>query len=76
MGTPLFLSERSLRDARLYTGVADPVDSLERLVDSYGALLAEVRQLRRRVAGLEDEFDQLDLLQKRLCAIATEILAL
>lgn len=62
-----------VRDARLYSGVQDDTDAVCRVLSDYGRLVAEVRQLRRRVAQLDQEGAELDSLVDRLRFIAAQI---
>jgi len=73
MRTPIPLSERAIRDAKAYTGNPDPSDAVERLVDSYGGLLADLRQLRSRLGDFDSESAELDALVERLRSIARAI---
>lgn len=49
-----------VRDARLYSCAQDDTDAVCRVLSDYGRLVAETRQLRRRVAQVDDEGSLLD----------------
>ena len=64
---PVFdLPEYLLRNARLYAPGRDDQGAVEHLVEDYGRLVGELRELRRRVAQLDDEGAALDA---RLCEL-------
>jgi hypothetical protein len=73
MRTPIPLSDRAIRDAKVYTGNADATDAIESLVDSYGSLVADLRRLRSRVREFDAESAELDALVESLRAIARSI---
>lgn len=56
----LKLPSHLVRDARLYSGAQDDTDAVCRVLSDYGRLVAEVRQLRRRVAQIDEEGAMLD----------------
>ena len=62
----LDLPEYLLRNARLYAPGRDDQGAVEHLVEDYGRLVGELRELRRRVAQLDDEGAALDA---RLCEL-------
>lgn len=62
----LDLPEYLLRDARLYAPGHDDQGAVMHVIEDYARLVAEVRQLRRRVAQLDDEGAALDA---RLCEL-------
>lgn len=65
-----------VRDARLYSGAEDDADAVCRVLADYGRLVAEVRQLRRRVAQIDDEGLMLDQRLERLQEACRAILDL
>lgn len=69
----LSLSDRAVRDAKAYMSNSDPEHAIESLIDSYGALVSDVRKLRSRVRQLDDESAELDGLVSRLRAVASLI---
>lgn len=56
----LDLPEYLLRNARLYAPGRDDLGAVEHLLDDYGRLVGELRELRRRVAQLDEEGAALD----------------
>ena len=62
----LDLPEYLLRNARLYAPGHDDQGAVAHVIDDYARLVAEVRQLRRRVAQLDEEGAALDA---RLCEL-------
>ena len=50
----LDLPEYLLRNARLYAPGRDDQGAVEHLVEDYGRLVGELRELRRRVAQLDE----------------------
>ena len=56
----LDLPEYLLRNARLYAPGRDDQGAVEHLLEDYGRLVGELRELRRRVAQLDDEGAALD----------------
>jgi len=56
----LDLPEYLLRNARLYAPGRDDQGAVEHLVEDYGRLVGELRELRRRVAQLDEEGATLD----------------
>lgn len=56
----LDLPEYLLRDARLYAPGHDDQGAVMHVIEDYARLVAEVRQLRRRVAQLDEEGAALD----------------
>lgn len=69
----LDIPEYLLRNARLYAPGRGDLDAVLHVLDDYARLVGEVRQLRRRVAQLDEEgadFDaRLDALQAACRAI-------
>ena len=62
----LDLPEYLLRDARLYAPGHDDQGAVMHVIEDYARLVCEVRQLRRRVAHLDEEGAALDA---RLCEL-------
>ena len=62
----LDLPEYLLRDARLYAPGHDDQGAVMHVIEDYARLVGEVRQLRRRVAQLDEEGAALDA---RLCEL-------
>lgn len=62
----LDLPEYLLRNARLYAPGRDDLGAVEHLLEDYGRLVGELRELRRRVAQLDEEGAALDA---RLCEL-------
>lgn len=60
------LPEYALRNARLYAPGHDDQGAVLHVIEDYARLVAEVRQLRRRVAQLDEEGAALDA---RLCEL-------
>jgi hypothetical protein len=54
------IPEYLLRNARLYAPGHDDLGAVLHLLDDYARLVGEVRQLRRRVAQLDEEGAALD----------------
>lgn len=54
------LPEYLLRNARLYAPGHDDQGAVMHVIEDYARLVAEVRQLRRRVAQLDEEGAALD----------------
>lgn len=72
----LEIPEALVRDARLYAAVRHDLDAVCRVLEDYGRLVAEVRQLRRRVDQLDREGAELDDRLERLQAACRAILDL
>lgn len=72
----LDLPEYLLRDARLYAPGHDDQGAVMHVIEDYARLVAEVRQLRRRVAQLDDEGAALDARLTALQAACLSILEL
>lgn len=70
------IPDHLIRDARLYSCVQDDTDAVCRVLSDYGRLVAEVRQLRRRVAQVHEEGGLLDERLERLQAACRVILDL
>ncbi len=56
----LDLPEYLLRNARLYAPGRDDLGAVLHVLEDYGRLVAELRELRRRVAQLDEEGAALD----------------
>lgn len=56
----LDLPEYLLRNARLYAPGRDDLGAVLHVLDDYGRLVGELRELRRRVAQLDEEGAALD----------------
>lgn len=72
----LDLPEFALRDARLYAPGHDDQGAVMHVIEDYARLVAEVRQLRRRVAQLHEEGAALDARLSELQALCRLILDL
>ena len=72
----LDLPEYLLRDARLYAPGHDDQGAVMHVIEDYARLVAEVRQLRRRVAQLDEEGAALDARLSELQALCRLILEL
>lgn len=72
----LDLPEYLLRDARLYAPGHDDQGAVMHVIEDYARLVAEVRQLRRRVAQLDEEGAALDARLSELQTLCRLILDL
>lgn len=72
----LDLPEYLLRDARLYAPGHDDQGAVMHVIEDYARLVSEVRQLRRRVAQLDEEGAALDARLSDLQALCRLILDL
>lgn len=72
----LDLPDYLLRNARLYAPGHDDQGAVMHVIEDYARLVAEVRQLRRRVAQLDEEGAALDARLCELQALCRLILAL
>lgn len=72
----LDLPEYLLRNARLYAPGHDDQGAVMHVIEDYARLVAEVRQLRRRVAQLDEEGAALDARLLDLQALCRLILDL
>lgn len=70
------LPEYLLRDARLYAPGRDDQGAATHVLEDYSRLVGEVRQLRRRVAQLDEEGAALDARFRELQALCRLILDL
>jgi len=69
----LHLPPGLVRDARLYAANPHDLDAVCYVIQDYGRLVAEVRQLRSRVADLDAEGGELETLVDQLRVIAAQI---
>jgi hypothetical protein len=74
MRTPLEIPQNLIRDAQLYAPTRDALDAVCFVLGDYPRLVAEARDLRRRVAQLDDEGAALDARLADLQAICRSIL--
>ena len=56
----LDLPEYLLRNARLYAPCRDDLGAVQHVLEDYGRLVGELRQVRRRLAQLDEEGAALD----------------
>lgn len=70
------LPEYLLRDAKLYAPGRDDQGAAIHVLEDYSRLVGEVRQLRRRVAQLDEEGASLDARLAELKALCLVILDL
>jgi len=76
MRQPLDIPQNLIKDAQLYAPTRDALDAVCFVLGDYPQLVAEVRDLRRRVAQLDDEGAALDARLADLQAISRLILDL
>lgn len=76
MRTPLDIPSNLIKDAQLYAPTRDALDAVCFVLRDYPQLVAEVRDLRRRVAQLDDEGAALDARLADLKLICRSILDL
>lgn len=76
MRTPLEIPQNLINDAQLYAPTRDALDAVCFVLRDYPHLVAEVRELRRRVAQLDDEGAALDARLADLKLICRSILDL
>lgn len=76
MRTPLEIPSNLIKDAQLYAPTRDALDAVCFVLRDYPQLVAEVRDLRRRVAQLDDEGAALDARLADLKLICRSILDL
>lgn len=74
MRTPLEIPQNLIKDAQLYAPTRDALDAVCFILRDYPRLVAEVRDLRRRVAQLDEEGAALDACLADLQAICRSIL--
>ena len=74
MRTPLEIPQNLIKDAQLYAPTRDALDAVSFVLGDYPRLVAEARDLRRRVAQLDDEGAALDARLADLQAICRSIL--
>lgn len=72
----LDIPEFLLRDAKLYAPGRDDLGAVCHVLEDYGRVIGEVRQLRRRVAQLDEEGSLLDDRLEALQAACRAILDL
>ncbi|GAD64740.1 hypothetical protein [Aquipseudomonas alcaligenes] len=72
----LDLPDYLLRNARLYAPGHDDQGAVAHVIEDYARLVGEVRQLRRRVAQLDEEGAALDARLSELKALCLVILDL
>lgn len=73
---PLEIPAHLVRDARLYIPGTTPLDAVCKVLNDYPRLAGELRQLRRRVAQLDDESADFDLRLEALQSACRQILDL
>lgn len=76
MRQPLDIPFNLIKDAQLYAPTRDAQDAVCFVLGDYPRLVAEARDLRRRVAQLDDEGAALDARLADLQAISRSILDL
>lgn len=76
MRQPLDIPSNLIKDAQLYAPTRDALDAVCFVLGDYSQLVAEVRDLRRRVAQLDDEGAALDARLADLKLICRSILDL
>ncbi len=76
MRTPLDIPSNLIKDAQLYAPTRDALDAVCFVLGDYPRLVAEARDLRRRVAQLDDEGSALDARVTALQAACASILEL
>lgn len=72
----LQLQQSLVRDARLYTAVADDVEAVERLIVDYARISSDLRKARARLRDVDEEGALLDERLERLQAACRAILDL
>lgn len=70
------LPDYLLRDAKLYAPGHDDQGAVAHVIEDYARLVGEVRELRRRVAQLDEEGAALDARLRELQALCRLILDL
>lgn len=73
---PLPIPERLVRDARLYSARGHDLDAVSWILDDYPRLVAEVRELRRRVDQIDREEADFDARLATLQSACRDILDL
>lgn len=76
MRCALDLESRLIKTAELYAPGRTGVDAVSWLLDDYPRLVSELRDLRRRVAQLDDEASALDVRLAALHSACRSILEL
>lgn len=74
MRQPLEIPTYLIKDATLYAPSRDPLDAVCHVLQDYPRLVSEVRELRRRVADIDNESAELDQLVAKLQNVARQIL--
>ena len=73
---PLEIPPHLVKQARLFAARADDLQAVCHVLEDYGRLVAEARQLRRRVAQLDEEAADFDTRLSTLQDACRAILAL
>lgn len=76
MRQPLDIPANLIKDAQLYAPTRDALDAVCFVLGDYPRLVAEARDLRRRVAQLDDEGAALDARLEDLHAACLAILSI
>lgn len=76
MRTPLEIPQNLIKDAQLYAPTRDALDAVCFVLRDYPQLVAEVRDLRRRVAQLDEDGAAFDDRLSSLQAACASILEL
>lgn len=76
MRTPLEIPSYLVKQAQLYAPSRDALDAVCHVLTDYPRLVADVRQMRSRLAQLDAESADLDQLVLELQAIARKVLDL
>lgn len=74
MRKPLDIPANLIKDAQLYAPTRDALDAVCFVLGDYPRLVSEIRELRRRVAQLDDEGAALDARLADLQVICRSIL--
>ena len=76
MRTPLEVPSHLIKQAQLYAPSRDALDAVCHVLTDYPRLVADVRQMRSRLAQLDKESSELDQLVADLQHIARRVLDL
>lgn len=76
MRTPLEIPSHLIKQAQLYAPSRDALDAVCHVLTDYPRLVADVRQMRSRLAQLDKESSELDQLVADLQHIARRVLDL
>jgi len=76
MRTPLEIPAYLIKQAQLYAPSRDALDAVCHVLTDYPRLVADVRQMRSRLAQLDAESSSLDALVSDLQVLARKILDL